>query len=225
MAEKRILEPYEETGDVFDLKRVKAEPVPFEFCANTCRNTYINVPPADDYMFDYDRAKRENLGWESHIWNNSATNHLNYHHFDNCYSYRNIYSSGIHQPFLDYRSYNRMTDVISFDSQDFLLQSDIDLLQSVEFEFPVQEDSDIPTEVTQIEIITAPTKRKRSTGVKKTQGSSGARRTTASSQYTTVPLPPCKVCGGVATGFHFGVITCEACKVWCHWLPTNVVDS
>ena len=31
--------------------------------------------------------------------------------------------------------------------------------------------------------------------------------------YTSVPLPPCKVCGGNATGYHFGVITCEACKV------------
>ena len=26
-------------------------------------------------------------------------------------------------------------------------------------------------------------------------------------------LPPCRVCGGSASGFHFGVITCEACKV------------
>lgn len=34
-----------------------------------------------------------------------------------------------------------------------------------------------------------------------------------SAAYATVPLPPCKVCGGQSTGFHFGVITCEACKV------------
>lgn len=108
-----------------------------------------------------------------------------------------------------------MADVISFDSQDFLLQSDIDLLQSVEFEFPVQEASDIKTEVTQIEIITSPTKRKRGSGSKKTQASGGAgTKKSTSAQYTTVPLPPCKVCSGVATGFHFGVITCEACKAF-----------
>lgn len=29
-----------------------------------------------------------------------------------------------------------------------------------------------------------------------------------------VPLPPCKVCGGTSTGYHFGVITCEACKAF-----------
>ena len=26
-------------------------------------------------------------------------------------------------------------------------------------------------------------------------------------------LPPCRICGTKATGYHFGVITCEACKV------------
>ena len=28
-----------------------------------------------------------------------------------------------------------------------------------------------------------------------------------------VVFPPCRVCGGKSSGFHFGVITCEACKV------------
>ena len=26
-------------------------------------------------------------------------------------------------------------------------------------------------------------------------------------------LPPCRVCGEKASGFHYGVNTCEACKV------------
>lgn len=39
-------------------------------------------------------------------------------------------------------------------------------------------------------------------------------RGTGTSPYTTIPLPPCKICGGLATGYHFGVITCEACKAF-----------
>ncbi len=34
-------------------------------------------------------------------------------------------------------------------------------------------------------------------------------------------LPPCKICGGKASGIHFGAITCEACKVKIA-KPTNV---
>lgn len=26
-------------------------------------------------------------------------------------------------------------------------------------------------------------------------------------------LPPCRICGEKASGFHYGVNTCEACKV------------
>lgn len=48
---------------------------------------------------------------------------------------------------------------------------------------------------------------------KRKRQSKKSQRTSAAAPYTTVPLPPCKVCSGVATGFHFGVITCEACKV------------
>lgn len=48
---------------------------------------------------------------------------------------------------------------------------------------------------------------------RKRRNPSSKRAGKGTSPYTTVPLPPCKVCGGVATGYHFGVITCEACKV------------
>ncbi|KAL3842002.1 hypothetical protein ACJMK2_020076 [Sinanodonta woodiana] len=44
------------------------------------------------------------------------------------------------------------------------------------------------------------------------QGPTTTERTVTT--YTTVPLPPCKVCSGTSTGFHFGVITCEACKAF-----------
>ncbi|KAL3857129.1 hypothetical protein ACJMK2_011824 [Sinanodonta woodiana] len=30
--------------------------------------------------------------------------------------------------------------------------------------------------------------------------------------HSTLKLPPCRVCGGKASGFHFGVSSCEACK-------------
>lgn len=26
-------------------------------------------------------------------------------------------------------------------------------------------------------------------------------------------FPPCKVCSGIATGIHYGIYTCEPCKV------------
>ena len=29
-----------------------------------------------------------------------------------------------------------------------------------------------------------------------------------------IDFRPCEVCGGKSTGFHFGAITYEACKVW-----------
>ena len=32
-------------------------------------------------------------------------------------------------------------------------------------------------------------------------------------KFTAHVLPPCRVCGAQATGFHYGVNTCEACKV------------
>ena len=27
-------------------------------------------------------------------------------------------------------------------------------------------------------------------------------------------LPPCRICGEIASGFHYGANTCEACKVY-----------
>ncbi len=32
-------------------------------------------------------------------------------------------------------------------------------------------------------------------------------------RYEPIRLRPCEVCGERATGYHFGVISCEACKV------------
>lgn len=55
---------------------------------------------------------------------------------------------------------------------------------------------------------------------RRSQSGKRAGKGNGTSPYTTVPLPPCKVCGGVATGYHFGVITCEACKVSMTWTWT-----
>ena len=35
-------------------------------------------------------------------------------------------------------------------------------------------------------------------------------------KVTLAMLPPCKVCGEKSSGFHYGVNTCEACKVSYH---------
>ena len=40
-----------------------------------------------------------------------------------------------------------------------------------------------------------------------------ALQPTPSSSSSTPLLPPCRVCGEKASGFHYGVNTCEACKV------------
>lgn len=37
---------------------------------------------------------------------------------------------------------------------------------------------------------------------------------TASKTAVTGYLPPCRICGGVASGFHYGANTCEACKAF-----------
>ncbi len=32
-------------------------------------------------------------------------------------------------------------------------------------------------------------------------------------KYSPIQYKPCQICDGKATGYHFGVISCEACKV------------
>ena len=186
----------------FDIKRVKIEPV--DCYESDALNHCLNLNRSADYCTS--PIKQEPIGWDETLWNQTPSAYMNYMYRDKFYSYDNIYSTEIPDNWQQlYGGYN-MTEVLSFDSHDFFLESDIDL-QSLEFEIPIQ-DAVVP-EVTEIEVITSQ-KRKRGTGTKRTNG---GKRTTSASQYTTVPLPPCKVCSGVATGFHFGVITCEACKV------------
>lgn len=40
------------------------------------------------------------------------------------------------------------------------------------------------------------------------------QNSTSSSSKTSHCLPPCRICGEKASGFHYGVNTCEACKVY-----------
>ncbi|GFN98744.1 nuclear receptor ror-gamma [Plakobranchus ocellatus] len=42
--------------------------------------------------------------------------------------------------------------------------------------------------------------------------SAGEKRERKAPVYSS-PLPPCKICGGKASGLHYGVNTCEACKL------------
>jgi len=35
-------------------------------------------------------------------------------------------------------------------------------------------------------------------------------------------LPPCRICGEKASGFHYGANTCEACKVFCCIISVNL---
>ena len=41
------------------------------------------------------------------------------------------------------------------------------------------------------------------------------------SMSTDISSIPCKVCGAKSSGYHFGAITCEGCKVSC--VPPNYV--
>jgi len=48
----------------------------------------------------------------------------------------------------------------------------------------------------------------------KTQKKSKKESDSPTSSATVLPmLPPCRICGEKASGFHYGVNTCEACKV------------
>ena len=44
-------------------------------------------------------------------------------------------------------------------------------------------------------------------------GSVSSTTKPVSSKATQPMLPPCRVCADQATGYHYGVNTCEACKV------------
>lgn len=53
-----------------------------------------------------------------------------------------------------------------------------------------------------------------SSGDWRTAGQRDVKMSSSSTTKTPSPLlPPCRVCRKKATGFHYGVNTCEACKV------------